>query len=98
MNLPLLKAFLTESVEGAFYPNFCRFNMELDQYKKTASLIQACGHDTADLVLAIAAVERAVIVLKAEREGVVRKFKTEGVCCAVDESKQTEMGEEDRLC
>ena len=39
----------------------------------------AGGHDVCDLELAIDVVEKALIVLKAEREKAVNKFKADGV-------------------
>ena len=67
---------------------YCRLEYALNDYRETASLIGSCGHDTSDLVLAIAEVENALVVLRAERVKAVVKFKEDGVCFIVDESKR----------
>lgn len=82
MDLQLLQSYLSEKLDdlsGDDSSGPARFNYSLKEYKLTAKLLDACGYDTADLLLAIASTEEAVVNLIAVRENVVNKFKVDGL-------------------
>lgn len=63
----------------------------LVRYRETQKLIQACGHDTSELEQAIDAAGKAVAEMEIVRDKVVSRFKANGVCFIVDESKRKEI-------
>ncbi len=91
MDVSSVVTFLTMQVDswgnGPFY---CPIGNKMADYAKTAELIRACGHDTRELDQAITDANKAFERLFAAREKVVTRFKTEGVCFAVDETKRKE--------
>ena len=92
MDLKTLVDFLNLHVDELDRRSFyCDFDNSLDPYKNTARLIQACGHDTTELQNAIFAAEVAISALKKAREKAVCRFKQDGVCFTVDETKRKEI-------
>ncbi len=63
----------------------------LTQYKESQKLIQACGHDTAELVHAIDAAFKANLEMEMARDKGVCRFKVDGICFVVDETKLKEI-------
>ena len=83
MELPTLTRFLCLQLDE--YGQFCHpFAVELNTFRQTSALLEACGHDTGELDAAILAAERASLELKAARERAVARFKTGGVCFTVE--------------
>lgn len=92
MDLKTVVDFLNSHVDelgGTSY--FCNFTNGLARYKETERLIKACGHDTAELQIAIDAFEVTARALEKAREKTVCKFKADGVCFVVDEKKRKEI-------
>jgi nitrite reductase/ring-hydroxylating ferredoxin subunit len=55
------------------------------------ALLAACGHITEELDSAIITADKAIEDLKVARERAVARFKANGVCFSVDESKRKEI-------
>jgi hypothetical protein len=62
----------------------------LSQYKESQKLIQACGHDTTELEHAIDAAFKANLELEMARHKAVCRFKSDGICFLVDETRRRE--------
>jgi hypothetical protein len=93
MDTNYLATFLAKRLDemlphGGYY---CALTGSMAPYRETSSLVYACGHDTAELDRCISAVEKAIADLKAAREKAVVKFKADGVCFIVDETRRREI-------
>ena len=80
-----------DSIGGPFSTCYCFFEGALSEYREAASLLGACGHDTSELKHAISEAEKAIKVLKVQREIAVSRFKANGVCFTVDGRKRKEI-------
>ena len=96
-----LQSYLSEKLDdlsGADSSGPARFEYSLKEYKDTAKLLDACGYETADLLLAIASTEEAFVNLIAVRENIVNKFNVDGLSLLLkDESeakRKRQKGEE----
>jgi len=92
MDLPTLITILNTRVDELSRSGcFCGFTPVLAPYRETKKLIQACGHDTSELESAINAADQALTQLELTRDKVACRFKADGVCFTVDESKRKEI-------
>ena len=104
MDSQYLQSYLSKKLDdlsGANSSGPVRIGMSLVEYKSTTKILEACGYDTADLLLAIASTEEAVVNLIAVRENIVNKFKVDGLSLLLkDESeakRKRQKGEESLL-
>lgn len=63
----------------------------LQRYRDVQKLIKACGHDTRELDQAIIEAHEALIRLDQVQEQTKKRFKANGICFVVDESKRKEI-------
>ena len=80
----VLNARVDELCSGSYFRDCCM----LSEHKQMQQIIQACGHDTSELLRAIEEAEKAVHALRMVCDKVVFKFKTDGVSFVVDNNKQ----------
>jgi hypothetical protein len=79
-----LTAYLTRQIEALNGPQLsCPFCHALQAFQDLDSLLQVCGHDTAELGSAIMATQLAVQTLKDARVSAVYKFNSEGMLVAL---------------
>jgi hypothetical protein len=92
MHLVTVVDVLNARVDELCMPSsFFGFGQEMTRYKEVQKLIKACGHNTSELQQAIDAADKAISELTMVRDKVVGKFKHDGVCFTVDESKRKEI-------
>lgn len=92
MNLNTVVTYLAQQLESwKALPYYCPCTQDLNNYRKTSELLQACGHDVHELNAAIITTEKAFKELKFAREQAVARFTAEGVCFTVDEDKRREL-------
>jgi hypothetical protein len=90
MDLPtivdVLNARLDEMGKGLSWSLACM----LSQYKESQKLIHACCHDTTELEQAINTAFKANLELERARDKAVCRFKSDGICVVVDETRRRE--------
>jgi hypothetical protein len=92
MDLPTLTMFLNARVdELANQACCCGFTHVLTPYNETKKLVQACGYDTSEFERAINVADQALTQLEMARDKVACRFKADGVCFVVDESRRKEI-------
>ncbi len=92
MNLRTVVDVLNARVdELSVSSSFCGLGQDMVRHREIERLIKACGHDTSELQQAIDAADKAMRELTQVRDKVVTKFKLDGVCFIVDESKRAEI-------
>ena len=95
--LQIILSLKLDDLSGADSRCHVRIGMSLVEYKSTAKILEACGYDTADLILAIREVQKAAADMMVERMKAVNKFKTEGFRHLIYDVKQKRLKGEESL-
>ena len=91
MDLNFLTVLLNDRVDELTMTSFMNnTSAVMRRYKDVQTLIKACGHDTRALDQAIIEAREALLRLDQVQEQARCKFKADGICFVVDESKRME--------
>lgn len=91
MDLNFLTVLLNNRVDELTMTSFMNnTSAVMRRYKDVQTLIKACGHDTRALDQAIIEAREALLRLDQVQEQARCKFKADGICFVVDESKRKE--------
>ena len=87
MSLELSK-YLNKTLEAMHISSYCKLTHAVNDCKEISILLQAAGHNTADLDKAIKETNDSIDKLKTANKAAVCKFQTEGIHIKTEDKEQ----------